>query len=194
MSDQHLPDLDARSSSELLALAREGHESALGVLFTRYVLPLRRWAGGRLPRWARDIADTDDLVQDALLQTYKRVELFEPERSGALQAYLRQAVMNRIRDEFRRRRRREPARVLDSGTPGDGPSPLEDAIGAELADEYDAALARLRPEERDAVVGRIELDLTYEELAEALGRPNANAARSAVVRALARLAVEMGRP
>lgn len=196
VADQLSPstrDLDAHSSVELLALAKGGNDVALGVLFERYLVPLRRWTTGRLPRWARDIADTDDLVQDALLQTFKRIDLFEPERSGALQAYLRQAVINRIRDEFRRSRRRQPSKELDPETPADGPSPVEDAIGAELQDEYEAALMRLRPEERDAIVGRIEMDLTYEELAEKLSRPNANAARSAVVRAIERLAEEMGR-
>jgi RNA polymerase sigma-70 factor (ECF subfamily) len=186
-------DLDAHSSVELLALAKAGDSSALDVLFTRYLVPLRRWAHGRLPRWVRDIADTEDLVQDTLLQTFKRIELFEPDRSGALEAYLRQAVMNRIRNEFRRSRRREPVAVLDTDAPADAPSPLDEAIGAELRDEYERALARLKPEEREAVVGRIEMDLTYEELADTLGRPTPNAARSAVVRALFRLAEEMGR-
>ena len=186
-------DLAAFSSIDLLALAKAGNRDAVEVLFERHLKPLRKWASGRLPRWARDIADTQDLVQDTLLQTFRRIELFEPDRAGALQAYLRQAVMNRIRDEFRRTRRRPPAVALDSQAPADDPSPLEEAIGAELIGEYEQALTRLKPEEREAIVGRIEMDLTYEELAETLGRPNANAARSAVVRAIVRLAEEMGR-
>jgi RNA polymerase sigma-70 factor (ECF subfamily) len=83
--------------------------------------------------------------------------------------------------------------ALDSNATADGPSPLDEAIGAELIEDYERALARLRPEERDAIVGRIEMDLTYEELAETLGRPTSNAARSAVVRALFKLAEEMRR-
>jgi RNA polymerase sigma factor (sigma-70 family) len=186
-------DLDAHTSVELLALAKQGHPDALPVLFARYLVPLKRWAHGRLPRWVRDIADTDDVVQDTLLQTFKRIELFEPERSGALEAYLRQSVMNRIRDEFRRSARRGPASVLDTDVPADKPSPLDEAMGAEVVADYERALAQLTPEDRDAIVGRIEMDLTYEELAERLGRPTANAARMAVVRALARLAQGMGR-
>ncbi len=187
------PNLADCSSINLLDLAKSGDRDALEVLFERYLKPLRTWASGRLPRWARDMADTQDFVQDALLQTFKRIELFEPERAGALQAYLRQAVMNRIRDEYRRTRRRQPVQTLDEQHPAGQPSPLDDAIGAELIGDYESALARLRPEERDAIVGRIEMDLSYEELAETLGRPNANAARSAVVRAIVRLAEEMGR-
>jgi RNA polymerase sigma-70 factor (ECF subfamily) len=186
-------DLSACASVDLLELARAGNRDALEVLFDRYAKPLRQWSSGRLPRWARDILDTQDLVQEALLQTFKRIELFRPEREGALQAYLRQAVMNRIRDEFRRARRRQSAGPIPEDMPAEQPSPLEEAIGAEVAQDYEAALLRLRPEERDAIIGRVEMDLTYEELAEALGRPNANAARSAVVRAIVRLAEEMGR-
>jgi RNA polymerase sigma-70 factor (ECF subfamily) len=186
-------DLTTETSVDLLALVKAGNQDALDVLFTRYLVPLKRWASGRLPQWARDIADTQDLVQDTLLQTFKRIELFEPERAGALQAYLRQAVMNRIRDEFRRANRRQPASPLDSEAPADDSSPLEHAIAAELMGDYDRALARLTPDDRNAIVGRVELDLSYEELAVTLARPNANAARSAVVRAIARLAEEMGR-
>ena len=183
--------LESLASTDLLTLARDGDRAALDLLSSRYLVPLRRWASGRLPLWARDIADTQDLVQDTLLQTFKRIELFEPERAGALQSYLRQAVMNRIRDEFRRSRRRPAADPLDSQHPTQAASPLEEAVGAELVDDYERALGRLPPVDRDAIVGRIELDLPYEELASTLGKPNANAARSAVVRALVRLAEEM---
>jgi RNA polymerase sigma-70 factor (ECF subfamily) len=186
-------DLSLCTSIDLLTLVKTGNRDALEVLFVRYLKPLRNWASGRLPRWARDMADTQDLVQDALLQTFRRIELFEPERAGALQAYLRQAVMNRIRDEFRARSRKQVAETIDDQMPATDPSPLDEAIGAELAGDYEEALMRLRPEERDAIIGRVEMALTYEELAAALGRPNANAARSAVVRAIVRLSEEMGR-
>lgn len=184
-------DFSACSSVDLLEYARAGRQDALDMLFARYLAPLRRWASGRLPRWARDIADTQDLVQDTLLRTFRRMELFEPEHSGALERYLRQAVMNRIRDEFRRTRRRQVPTAIDSQHPDAAPSPLDQAMRTELFADYEAALARLRIDERDAVVGRLEMDLSYEELADTLGKPNANAARSAVVRAIVHLAQEM---
>ncbi|HEX7780141.1 MAG TPA: sigma-70 family RNA polymerase sigma factor [Vicinamibacterales bacterium] len=188
---QHPRDLSDCSSIDLLDLVRTGDRDALEILFERYLKPLRKWASGRLPRWARDLADTQDLVQDVLLQTFKRIDLFEPERSGALEAYLRQGVMNRIREELRRKARRPAAAMINESLPSVEPSPLEEAMGAELSARYERALSRMRPEERDVIVGRIELDLSYEELAQALGRPTANAARSAVVRAMIRLAEEM---
>jgi RNA polymerase sigma-70 factor (ECF subfamily) len=72
-------------------------------------------------------------------------------------------------------------------------SPLEEAIGREATDRYEAALAALRPEEREAIIGRIELGYTYDELAEALGKPSGDAARKAAERALVRLVEEMTR-
>ena len=107
----------AESTAGLLARARAGDGSAADTLFARYLPRLRRWASGRLPRWARDVADTTDLVQDALLQTFKRLQTFEAQDEGALQAYLRQAVLNRIRDEIRKRHRRGMTAPLDSGLP-----------------------------------------------------------------------------
>src|SRR5687767_3043620 len=97
--------VDPESTFRLLERARAGDQGALEHLFTRHLKPLQRWARGRLPGWARDHADTDDLVQDTLLQTFRRLDDFEPRRVGALQAYLRQAVLNRIRNELRRKGR-----------------------------------------------------------------------------------------
>lgn len=179
------------STIVLLERARAGDADALDRLFARHVKPLRRWISGRLPKWARDMADTDDLVQDALLQTFKRIEVFDPRGPGALQAYLRQAVFNRVRDELRRKGRRPESTDLDGVELASDQSPLEEAIGSEAVDRYERALQRLRPEEREAIVARVELGYTYEELAEALGKPTPDAARKAAQRALLKLASEM---
>ena len=184
---------DPASTFHLIARARAGDHEALEQLFQRHLGSLQRWASGRLPRWARDLADTDDLVQDTLIQTFKRIESFEPRRVGALQAYLRQAVLNRIRDELRRKGRQPDLAELDGLECDPAMSPLEQAIGQEAVDRYDRALDRLQPEEREAIIGRVEMGYSYEELAEALGKPTADAARKAAQRALVRLAEEMKR-
>lgn len=178
---------------QLLERARAGDEAALDKLFARYLKPLRRWASGRLPRWARDMADTQDLVQETLLQTFKRIEGFEARGEGALQAYLRQALMNRIRDELRRFDRRGAAAALDTQAPGDAPSPLDAAIGQQNTERYERALARLRDADREAIIARVELGCSYEEMAAALGKPSPDAARKAAQRAVVRLVAEMQR-
>jgi RNA polymerase sigma-70 factor (ECF subfamily) len=161
-------------------------------LFARYVPLLRRWASGRLPRWTRDLSDTHDLVQETLLQTFKKIDTFEYRGEGALQAYLRQVLLNRIREEFRKKNARPDRTDLDSQHVDPAPSPLEEAIGQQALDSYDEALERLRSEERDLIVARVELGLSYDEIAVATGKPSAEAARKAARRALIRLAKEMG--
>ena len=189
----HKPDHpgDPESSVNLLARARSGDREALERLFRRYRPILRRWARGRLPVWARELVDTDDLVQDTLIATVRRIETFEPHHDGALLAYLRQALQNRIREEIRRRGRGPDRDSLDAQTPDDTASPLERTVGLQNLERYEAALGRIRAEDRELIVLRMEMGLSYDELAEAAGKPSANAARMAVLRALFRLGKEI---
>lgn len=193
MDDSRPPHPDLESTLELVQRAKTGDREALDRLFARSIPLLRRWASGRLPRWTRDLMDTDDLVQETVVRAVNRIGAFEPRHEGALQAYLRQAVMNRIRDEVRRGMRSPGSAALDDDTPSRNASPLEEAIGREAVERYEAALAALRPEEREAIVARVEMDGTYERVAQVLGKPSADAARMAVSRALLRLAEEMSR-
>lgn len=184
---------DLSSTTDLLRRAQLGDSEALNELFRRHLGPLRKWARGRLPRWTRDLRDTEDLVQDTLAQTLRHVQDFEPRHDGALQAYLRQALVNRVRDEVRRAHRRpavagieDGETVVDSAT-----SPLDEAIGHEAVERYEAALQRLRPEERELIIARVEMQQSYQQIAATHGKPSADAARMAVSRALLRLAEEM---
>lgn len=181
------------ASLVLVARAQAGDEQALNTLAARWLPRLRRWATGRLPAWARDLADTQDVVQETVFQAFKGISRFEVRGEGALQAYLRQAVMNRIRMEIRRVGRRPSSEALSPELTTTEPSPLEVAVGREVVDVYDAALAGLKADDREAIIGRIEMGLTNEELAEVLDKPSANAARMAVERALVRLAKGMRR-
>jgi RNA polymerase sigma-70 factor (ECF subfamily) len=181
------------STFHLIERARQGERDALERLFAQHLKPLQRWAQGRLPRWARDLADTDDLVQDALAQTFKRLDAFEIRGAGALRAYLRQAVSNRIRDELRRKGRQPAVADLDDIEVDESESPLEQAIGREAVERYERGLQRLTAQEREVIIARVEQGYSYEELAEALGKPTPEAARKAARRALLRLAAEMKR-
>jgi RNA polymerase sigma factor (sigma-70 family) len=184
---------DAESSFALVVRAREGDDEALGRLCARYLPRLQRWAHGRLPSWARGALETQDLAQDTLMLAVRRLKYFEPRHEGAFQAYLRQTLLNRVRDEVRRGRRRGHSGPLDSAEPTRDPSPLEEAIGQETLDRYETALQRLRPQDREAIIARIEMGLEYSEVASALTKPSVAAAHMAVSRALVKLAKEMTR-
>jgi len=184
-------DEDPDSSMALLARIRDGDADALNRLIARHLPPLQRWARGRLPRGVRDLEDTADLVQETLIQALKHLNHFEYRREGALQAYLRHAVYNRIRMEFRRKRSAPQRTAMDPAQEDGAASPLEEAVGREALERYERALARLKPEDREAVIAKVEFEGTYAELARVIGKPSADAARMAVGRALLRLAEEM---
>lgn len=183
----------ALPSLVLLARLQRGESGARDELLRRYAPRLERWARGRLPERARDLYDTMDLVQETMVAALKGLEDFRPEHESALPAYLRTAILNRIRDQARRVRRQGERVEIDSDLPASAPTPLERAVGAEAVARFERALARLRAEDRDAIHLKVELDLPYEEIAAALGKPTQTAARMAVSRALARLAREMER-
>jgi RNA polymerase sigma factor (sigma-70 family) len=194
MSANVRPNRGSNDTVELLRRARAGERDALNRLFDHHVPILRRWASGRMPRWARNADDTWDVVQETVTQTLKHLDAFEPRGVGALQAYLRRAVVNRIRNAIRRASVRPQATELPEDLADRAISPLDSAIRQQKQARYEAGLAALDPIERDALLGRIELGLSYSALAQALGKPSADAARMTVARALLKLTKAMNQP
>jgi len=180
------------ATSELLMLARGGDAPAREHLLARYLPRLQRWASGRLPLRARSLLDTTDLVQETLLRTMEGLDRVEVRGPGGFQAYVRQAVLNRIRDQVRWAGRRQGREELSEDLRDSSPSPLEEAIGGAVLDRYERALAGLGQEDQELLHLRIELDFDYGEIATMTGRPSRDAARMAVQRALGRLAEAMG--
>lgn len=183
--------LDAESSLRLLERLRDGDGAARDVLMARYLPRLQRWAHGRLPSWARDLAETQDLVQDTVARAIHHLDRFTPQGDGGFGAYMRTALLNRIREEIRRAGRRPSGLPIDSAHADIAPSPLSAAIDGQSLARYRTALAQLRPDEQDAIVMRLELGFSFDEISRAQDRPNANAARSAVNRAILRLATAL---
>jgi len=190
---EEIDPLRSQPSLVLLARIQEGDASAQNELIQRYWPRLERWAHGRLPMGARDLHDTADLVQDTMVAALGRLADFVPQHQGALQAYFRVALLNRIRSLATGARRRGEKVELESFIADGAPSPLEEAIGREALDCYEEALGRLRLEDREVIVLRIELDMPYDAIAAELRKPSVVAARKAVSRALYRLAREMQR-
>jgi RNA polymerase sigma-70 factor (ECF subfamily) len=189
---QPASDTALTATADLLRRAKDGDRGALEALMARYLPRLRSWASGRLPLQARSLLDTSDLVQETLLRTLERLDRVEVRGPGGFQAYVRAAVLNRIQDQIRWANRRPGPGEVPPTLPDPGPSPLELAIGGELVDRYEAALAALSEEDRRLVHLRIELDYDYEEIAAMTERTTPDAARMAVTRALRRLAEAMG--
>lgn len=182
---------DLESTATLLGRVRAGDQDARERLVVRYLALMKRWAHGRLPPRARGLADTDDLVQTTLVRALNGVQNFESRREGAFLAYLRTILLNQLRTSLQRVDAGPPLQTLSEGLAGARPSPLEEAIGAEAIESYESALASLTEDQRQAVVLRVELGLSFQQVAEATESPSADAARMLVARGLARLSERM---
>ena len=193
MAPSWLDDLTVshETSLSLLGRAQRGDTVAMEALMGRYLTRLQRWAHGRLPASARGLLDTDDIVQDTLLNTFRRLGHFQPRHDGALVAYLREAVANRVRNELRRHTPAVDDSIEVDGLPTALPSPFENAVKREEVLRYERALARLDDDDRAAIIGRFEMGYSFDALARAMNRPSADAARKHTERALRRLVVLM---
>ena len=165
------------STFDLLARAKAGDREATDRLFARFLPQLRRWASGRLPRWTRDLMDTDDLVQETIIRALHRIDAFESRHEGALQAYLRQAILNRIKDEVRRTVRSPAAIELDENQkdPGDSPDLWTSTMQVALF-SYDAlpligkAAAAAYPKASDEGPGPWNAEIFFHIKGQCMGR------------------------
>ena len=180
------------TTAVLLTLSRNGDTGARDRLFLRVLPTLRHWAHRRLPLQSRGLRDTDDLVQDTLVRAVRRLHAFDHRGEGAFLAYLRQILLNVVRDEWRSVQNRPAVEALGDHHADTAPSLIEQAIGADQLARFERALEQLPDEQQHAVMLRIEFGYSHQQIAEALGKPSANAARMTVARALVRLAEALG--
>jgi RNA polymerase sigma-70 factor (ECF subfamily) len=188
------PPLSPDETIVLLRRVRSGDDEALNALLARILPRLRRWAHGRLPQSARGMLDTGDIVQTVVVKAVRQLSRLDVQQQGSLGWYLRQAIRNEIASEWRKAARAPLDTTLSESIPVAGTSPFDLLVRAERLEQYDAALDRLEPADRDAIVGRFELGYDYEELARYLGKGSAATARVAVHRAVKRLLHEAQAP
>src|SRR4030095_12080991 len=120
-----------------------------------------------------DLADTEDVVQVTVSRALARLEHFEHRGEGAFLGYLRQILLNVIRDEHRRAARHPRGRGLDETMADPAPSLLDRTIHRDTLERYARALASLDEEAREAVLLRVEFGYSHLRIAEALGKPSA---------------------
>lgn len=191
MSGEPTPPSPLESTALLIDRARGGDDGAREALFARFLPVLRAWGHRRLPSRARDLADTEDLVQVTLLRALRRLDEFRPEREGAFLSYLRTILLNTVREEIRRSSRRGAREELSDEHADTGRSIVEQIAGRQALERYERALATLPESTQQAVLLRIEFGYGYEQVAEAIGARSTDAARMTVVRALKSLAVAL---
>jgi RNA polymerase sigma-70 factor (ECF subfamily) len=134
-------------------------------------------------RVLRDVQEAEDVAQEVLLELYRaRSPAAEP-------GLLRVMAVRRAVDRLRRRRRAVSLDAQPLPDRSDGPEAV--AVGRELAERLQAAVARLPPRQAEVFCLRYLHDLGYEEIAAGLG-VSRDAVAVALHEARARLRVLLG--
>jgi RNA polymerase sigma-70 factor (ECF subfamily) len=161
----------APSDAELAAQALAGSQAAFQSLVERYAAPAVNLAA----RLVQDPALAEDLAQEAFARAFARLDTYDPQRRFS--SWLFQVVHNVAVDHLRRRR----LNTVSLDVPGrpEGPalasdpaaSPAAHAERVELERVVGAALLRVRPEHREALVLFYQEGLTHAEIAAVIGAP-----------------------
>ena len=150
---------------------------AMEALLQRCLPPLKRWAHGRLPAAARGRSIPATSCRRPPCTCSAISATFEPRHVGAMQAYLRQSVINRICDEVRRIGRQPPPLELPEDHPSDAYRRSKTRSAAEAYEHYRDAVSRLSPKDRALIVARIEMQWGLAEIAHRYGMPTVDAAQ-----------------
>jgi len=175
--------------TETLVLdAVSGSSRAREALYTRFLPVLQQWARGRIPLRARELLDTDDLVQEAAIGSLRNLASLRRHGGNGFLGYLKAAVSNRIRDEIRKVGRHPDVVEVQFDLPDKRPDPLHQLMTGQDLARYEDALGRLDPSARELVIARLEFHMSYNEIAIHSGKSSPDAARMATRRAVRRLA------
>ena len=176
------------STKSLLRRGRLGDRSALDRLFVRVLRPLRNFMHGRVPRRARGLTETNDLLQDAAVGVWRRIDQLQLDEPGDLEAYVRQAVWNRIRDEARRADRTPEFESLSPTLAAEAVSPVDRMVAAADWAMCRKAISKLPIDQRECLIAHFDYGYRYDEIAAMLDKVSPNAVRMLILRGLSRLA------
>ncbi len=179
------------STRGLFFRARNGDLEAREKLWKRLRERLCRYAHGRLPKRLRGLVETEDVVQDALAQTFRRIDLFDPKHSGAFGVSLFLTIKRCLIDQHRFASRQPAAAETATSLVAEGLSPMEEAIEKEKLERVMTARNKLSDEDQALLHARLDLDLHWSDVALLFGKTSPDAARMAVERAVKRLVAKM---
>jgi len=196
----------ANDTLSLVRLARKGDAGAAEKLFERYLPRVRQIVAYRLGFRLSDFDAFEDLVQESLLNLFEKLDQFEERSEATFRNWVARCVgntvLNHIRDEKAVKRgggRVRPLSSFDSEDlskivfAGKDPSPSSVLRGKELRDRTEAVLLELKEHYREAIILRSFCEMSFEEVAGALGLRTEAAARKMVSRAMAELRQKLER-
>jgi RNA polymerase sigma-70 factor, ECF subfamily len=159
------------SDADLVQQALAGSQAAYHALVSRYATPAVNLAA----RMVQDRSLAEDLAQEAFARAFERLSSYDQRRPFS--SWFFQVLHNLVIDHLRKKR---PTTVSlegleDAGHVGAaveaGVRPDARAEQADLARALDAAMARIRPEYREAIVLRYRQDFSVQEIAETMSLP-----------------------
>ena len=176
-------------TARLLAGARVGDPEQRSQLLWRYRDPLTRLLRGKLAPCVP--LEPADLAQGVLMTALSSLQVFEYRGAGSLWRYLRKIGLQRACEENRKYLGR-PQALQDSATLGslcarESQDPAEMVSAKEASEAFEAALCQLDDQVHGALLLRIELGFSYDDIAVESGYPSADAARMAIGRGLHKL-------
>ncbi|OGY11053.1 MAG: hypothetical protein A3E16_04585 [Candidatus Blackburnbacteria bacterium RIFCSPHIGHO2_12_FULL_44_25] len=177
--------LTPKQEAELTARAQAGDEEAIQILFSKYQVPIRR----HVCRLLGDPEEAKDFSQDIFLKAY--LALSKTFEDTNFRGWLYKIATNTCREELRRRKRTQERLQLqpwEESLPAFHPSqvakdnPEHDAVSSENKGEILSVLEKLGPRYRMLLILRYYNDLSYDEIAEIVGK-SVNAVKFLLFRA-----------
>ncbi|MBX9790008.1 MAG: sigma-70 family RNA polymerase sigma factor [Pirellulales bacterium] len=195
----------SRRVEPLIAAARDGSDLALGQLLNAYRPFLLSVAAEEFDSKLKAKAGPSDVVQDTFIEAQRDFGKFKSDSAEELRIWLHTLLMNNLVDLRRRYlraakrqvRRERPLGVADSKAivrelvANNGQSPSRQAVSREELACVEAALGRLPPAYRQAIIMRSQERQSFTEIGQAIGKSSA-AARMLWKRAMLKLKRELG--
>jgi RNA polymerase sigma-70 factor, ECF subfamily len=152
--------------TEAIARARAGDADAWGELYREYAPAMFRFCRRALP--------TREDAEDATMEIFMKLrdKLVQYDETRSFSAWLYKVAANHCWDLLRRRKIRQDKETEDVETvPLEHPDPnqLDRMIEQSTSDEVRKALSKLGARARMALVMRYYSDMSYDEIADALG-------------------------
>jgi len=151
---------------DLIVRVRAGDTQAWGDLYREYAPAIFRFCRRAMPTKE----DAEDATMEIFMKLREKLAQFDPSRSFS--AWLYKVAANHCWDMLRRRKARHEKDMDDvEEVPLEAPEPnqLERLIEERTSDEVRKALARLGARARMALVMRYYSEMSYDEIADALG-------------------------
>jgi RNA polymerase sigma-70 factor (ECF subfamily) len=152
--------------TEAIAKARAGDAEAWGTLYREYAPAMFRFCRRALP--TRE--DAEDATMDIFIKIQKNLVQYDATRSFS--AWLYKVAANHCWDILRRRKIRQDKETEDvENVPLEHPDPsvLDKMIEERTSEEVRKALGKMGARARMALVMRYYSDMSYDEIADALG-------------------------